>query len=92
MHLVTKRSKFIIYLNYRTYIIFTLFIAVLTVQFSKLTFSGSETSGAVAVTLMLGGGTSASAITVIVTPFSLSSSSAKGKICMSYTDYSVSVN
>ena len=50
------------------------------VQFSKSTFSGSETSGAVAVTLMLAGGTSASAITVIVTPFSQSSSSAEGKI------------
>ena len=76
-----------------SHINFTLFIAVLMVEFSKPTFSGSETTGAVPVTLMLGGGTSASVISVTVTPFDQSPVSAEGKIlCVSYTDYNVSVN
>ena len=81
------------YLSYRSHINFTLSIAVLMVEFSKPTFSGSEITGAVPVTLMLRGGTSASAISVTVTPFDQSPVSAEGKIlCVSYTDYNVSVN
>ena len=62
-----------------------LFTAVLTVQFSKSTFSGSETAGAITVTLLLGGGTSASEINVIVTPSDQSPVSARGKIT-TFTD------
>ena len=64
---------------------------VLTVQFSKSTFSGTETIGVVTVTLSLGGGTSTSIINVTVIPSDLSPSSdlsppsARGKI-MTYTD------
>ena len=64
---------------------FTLSIAVLTVQFSKLNFSALETSGFVPVTLLLGGGTSASDITVIVIPFDQSPVSAESKICVSFS-------
>ena len=52
------------------------FTAVLMVQFSQNTYSGSETSGTVHVMLLLRGGTSTSDITVTVM---LSDISAKGK-------------
>ena len=61
-------------------LIFIFFLSVLTVQFSKPTFSGSEASGSVSVTLMLGTGTSASPITITVTPFDQSPVSAQGKL------------
>ena len=54
--------------------------AVLTIQFSNLTFSGLESTGIISVTLILEGGTSASVITVIVQPFDQSPVSAQGKI------------
>ena len=65
---------------------------MLTVQFSKSTFSGMETSGIVPVTLLLGGGTSASNITVTVIPLDQSPVSAQGKICVFYTDWFVRVS
>ena len=61
------------------------FTAVLTVQFAKSNFSGTEATGIVTVTLSLGGGTSASIINVTVIPSDLSPPSARGKI-MTYTD------
>ena len=64
---------------------FHLFTAELTVQFSKPTFSGTEPTGVVTVTLLLGGGTSASDISVTVTPSDQSPVSARGKT-MTYTD------
>ena len=64
---------------------FIFYATELTVQFSKATFSGVETTGVVTVTLLLGGGTSASVISVIVTPSDQSPVSAHGKI-MTYTD------
>ena len=70
---------------------FITFTAVLTVEFSKSTFSGTEATGVVTVTLSLGGGTSASIINVTVIPSDqspssdLSPPSARGKI-MTYTD------
>ena len=49
------------------------------VQFSETTYSGSEESGVVPVTLLLEGGTSPFAITVTVTPSDQSPVSAEGK-------------
>ena len=58
---------------------------MLTVQFSKASFSGVETTGVVSVTLLLERGTSASIINVTIIPFDQSPVSAKGKI-MPYTN------
>ena len=53
------------------------------VRFSKSTpYTGMETSGMIPVTLLLEGGTSASVITVTVTPFDQSPVSAQGKMYM----------
>ena len=57
--------------------------AELTVQFSQNVFTGSEVSGIVPVSLLLGGGTSARRITVFVTPSDQSPVSAQGKRCVS---------
>ena len=56
---------------------------VLTVQFSQNMFTGSESSGIVPVTLLLGGGTSANPISIIVTPSDQTPLSAEGKKCVS---------
>ena len=56
---------------------------VILVQFSNTTYSGSEESGAVPVTLLLEGGTSPFAITVTVMPFNQLPVSADGKRCVS---------
>ena len=76
---------YIIHIANCPYFCVDLFTAVLTVQFSKSTFSGSETAGAITVTLLLGGGTSASVIIVTVIPSDQSPVSAHGKI-MTFTD------
>ena len=55
---------------------------VIVVQLSNTTYSGSEESGAVPVTLLLGG-TSPFPITVTVMPFNQSPVSAEGKRCVS---------
>ena len=55
---------------------------VLMVGFSQSTFTGLETSGSILVTLSLGGGTSATPISVIVTPSDQSPVSAQGKRCV----------
>jgi len=60
-------------------------IVVLTVQFSQSTFSGSEESGSISVTLLLEEGTSTTDITVTVIPFDQTPVSAEGKRCVSYT-------
>ena len=52
------------------------YTAVLTVRFSETTYSGTESSGVVPVTLMLEGGISPFVITVTVIP---SDQSAEGK-------------
>ena len=57
-----------------------------------MTYFGSEESGVVPVTLLLGGGTSSSDITVTVTPSDQSPVSAEGKRCVSYSDQLVSVD
>ena len=62
---------------------FLTYCIVLMVQFSQLTFSGSESLGRVPVTLLLEGGTSDSDISVTVTPSDLSPLSAEGKRCVS---------
>ena len=59
------------------------YVIVLTVEFSENQFAGLESSGRVPVTLMLRGGTSASDISVIVTPSDQSPVSAQGKRCVS---------
>ena len=64
---------------------FFIFTTELTVQLFKSTFSCTEATGVVTVTLSLGGGTSASIITVTVIPSDQSPPSAHGKI-MTYTD------
>ena len=55
------------------------FATELTVQFSQIIYFGSEKSGIISVTLLLGGGTSSNNITVIVTPFNQSPLSAEGE-------------
>ena len=62
---------------------FNSIIIVLMVRFSQNTYSGTEESGVVPVTLMLEGGTSPFVITVTVLP---SDQSAEGKRCMLSTD------
>ena len=69
----------IIYINSNNHSI----TVVILVQFSNATYSGSEESGAVPVTLFLEGGTSPFAITVTVMPFNQSPVSAEGKRCAS---------
>ena len=59
------------------------FIAGLRVEFSDTTYTGSEQSGVVPVTLVLRGGTSTSDITVTVIPSDQSPVSAEGKRCVS---------
>ena len=54
-------------------------IIVLMVRFSQATYSGTEASGVVPITLMLEGGTSPFIITVTVLS---SDQSAEGKICV----------
>ena len=66
--------------------------AVLTVQFSQITYFGSEESGVVPVTLLLGGGTSSIDITITVTPSDQSPVSAEGKRCVFYSEQLVSVD
>ena len=56
------------------------------VQFSNATYSGSEESGAVPVTLLLEGGTSPFVITVTVIPSDQSPVSAEGKRCVFFID------
>ena len=63
---------------------FSFVTTVLTVQFSKTTYTGSERSGVIPVTLILGGGTSSNKITVTVTPSDQSPVSAEGKVHISY--------
>ena len=53
------------------------------VKFSEITYSGTESSGVVPVTLMLEGGSSPFVITVTVI---LSDQSAEGKRCVFSTD------
>ena len=63
-------------------IICTLYIFIiieLTVQFSKHTYTGSERSGMIPVTLILGGGISLNKITVTVTLSNQLPVSAEGK-------------
>ena len=55
---------------------------VLMVGFSDNVFSGSESSGRILVRLLLSGGTSATPISVIVTPSDQSPVSAQGKRCV----------
>ena len=62
------------------------FIADLRVEFSDTTYTGSEQSGVVPVTLVLRGGTSTSDITVTVIPSDQSPVSAEGKRCVSQSD------
>ena len=52
-------------------------------EFSQSTFTGSESSGIVPVSLSLGRGTSDRDISVIVTPSDQSPVSAQGKRCVS---------
>jgi len=73
-------------------VLYFLAYAELTVQFSQNVFTGSEVSGIVPVSLLLGGGTSARPISVIVTPSDQSPVSAQGKICVSQTDWLFSVD
>ena len=56
------------------------------VRFSNITYSGTEESGAVSVTLLLEGGTSNFNITVTVIPSDQSPLSAEGKRCAFSTD------
>jgi len=56
---------------------------VLMVGFSDNVFSGSESSGRILVRLLLSGGTSATPISVTVTPSDQSPVSAQGKRCVS---------
>ena len=58
----------------------------LTVQFSKRTYTSSERSGIIPVTLLLKGGISSNKITVIVMLSDQSPLSAEGKKCLSYFD------
>ena len=60
------------------------FYAVLMVAFSQPSYTGSESSGNVTVTLLLQGGSSAVNITVTVMPFDqpLPSATAMGKKCI----------
>ena len=55
----------------------------LMVEFTQATFTSSESSGTLPVSLLLRGGTSASDISVIVTPSDQSPVSAQGKRCVS---------
>ena len=55
------------------------FATELTVQFSQIIYFGSEKSGIISVTLLLGGGTSSNNITVTVTPSNQSPLSAEGE-------------
>ena len=59
--------------------IFCLFSTELTVEFSESSYTSSESSGNIPVTLSLKGGTSDIVITVTVTP---SDKSAEGKRCV----------
>ena len=80
-------------MNFLLRIHFIAFLSVLIVQFSKYTFSGSEASGTVAVTLVLEGGTSASPIIITVAPFDQSPVSAQGKaLCPMLIMPSISFN
>jgi len=53
------------------------------VGFSDNVFNGSESSGRILVRLLLSGGTSATPVSVIVTPSDQSPVSAQGKRCVS---------
>ena len=83
--LVCINSLYYCNLTLKSALPFYFICVVLTVQFSKSTFSGDETTGVVTVTLLLGEGTSDSDISVIVTPSDQSPVSAHGKI-MTYID------
>ena len=63
---------------------FIFIIIELTVQFSKDAYTGSERSGMIPVTLVLGGGISLNKITVTVTPSDQSPVSAEGKKACNY--------
>jgi len=56
---------------------------VLMVEFSQNTFTGSESSGAIPVSLLLREGTADRDISVIVIPSDQSPVSAQGKRCVS---------
>ena len=58
---------------------------MLSVEFSQSSYTGSESSGVVIVTLSLSGGTSTNDIIVTVIPSDQSSVSAEGKESMSWT-------
>ena len=80
--MVTKWNSTPIHLKYHYLYkhLFNHFITVvILVQFSNTTYSGSEESGVVPVTLLLEGGASPFAITVTVMPFNQSPISAEGK-------------
>ena len=77
----------LIYIIHKVLHILFIFITIeLTVQFSKDTYTGSERSGIIPVTLMLKGGISLNTIIVIVTLSDQSPVSAEGKKCLSYYD------
>lgn len=59
-------------------------ITELTVQFSHIAYTGSERSGTIPVTLLLGGGTLANEITVTVIPSDQSPLSAEGMFASVY--------
>ena len=64
-----------------------IFIAIeLTIQFSNYTYIGSERSGMIPVTLVLGGGISMNKITMTVMPSDQSPVSAEGKKYLSSYD------
>ena len=68
-------------------ITFYFYFVALTIQFSSRSFTDSESSGNISVTLLLEGGTSSSDIAVIVVPSNRSAlSTAEGKRNVSYTD------
>ena len=60
------------------------FSTALTVEFSESSYTSSESSGSISVTLLLKGGTSDIVITVTVTPSDQSPVSAEGKRCVQY--------
>lgn len=64
-----------------------IYFTALTVQFSSANYTDSESSSSISITLLLGGGTSSSNITVIIMPFDQFPLSAEGKRCESYTEY-----
>ena len=63
------------------------YFVALTVQFSSRSYTASESSGNISVTLSLEGGTSSSNITVIVLPSDQSPVSAEGNKYVFYIDW-----